>query len=101
VSQPVPFAAVRNAAGAGDAFAGAYLSSRLAGRAPAVALAWGVAAASLSVGEDGCARSYPAHDQVARLAAALPTQATRERSAPERGATNEEWSRLAKRDPVA
>jgi 2-dehydro-3-deoxygluconokinase len=56
---PVPQVVVRNAAGAGDALAGAYLAARLAGRPPAVALSWGIAAASLSVQRDGCAGSYP------------------------------------------
>jgi 2-dehydro-3-deoxygluconokinase len=56
---PVPRVPVRNAAGAGDALAGAYLAARLEGRAPAIALAWGIAAASLSVQYDGCAGSYP------------------------------------------
>ena len=45
--QDVPAVAVRNAAGAGDAFAGAYLASRLLGRSPTASLAWAVAAASL------------------------------------------------------
>lgn len=60
---PVPQVAVRNAAGAGDALAGAYLAARLEGREPATALAWGIAAASLSVQRDGCATSYPTGDE--------------------------------------
>jgi 2-dehydro-3-deoxygluconokinase len=60
---PVPRVAVRNAAGAGDALAGAYLAARLEGRAPAIALTWGVAAASLSVQRDGCAASYPSGER--------------------------------------
>jgi 2-dehydro-3-deoxygluconokinase len=56
---PVPTVPVRNAAGAGDALAGAYLAARLQGQAPAVALNCGIAAASLSVQRDGCAGSYP------------------------------------------
>ena len=65
---PVPRVPVRNAAGAGDALAGAYLAARLAGRSPATALTWGIAAASLSVQRDGCAGSYPTREQT--LAAA-------------------------------
>jgi 2-dehydro-3-deoxygluconokinase len=58
-SQPVPDATARNAAGAGDALAGAYLAGRLQGCAPVEALRWGVAAATLSVQRAGCAASYP------------------------------------------
>jgi 2-dehydro-3-deoxygluconokinase len=60
----VPAAEVVDAAGAGDALAGAYLAARLAGRAPPDALARGVAAASLSVGRPGCAASYPTAAEV-------------------------------------
>src|ERR671933_578755 len=59
IELPAPRVPVRNAAGAGDAVAGAYLAGRLQGHRPAVALAWGVAAASLSVQREGCAASYP------------------------------------------
>jgi 2-dehydro-3-deoxygluconokinase len=59
VVQPAPQVEVRNAAGAGDALAGAYLAARLRGEAPADSLAWGVAAATLSVRSDGCALAYP------------------------------------------
>ena len=59
----VPRVPVRNAAGAGDALAGAYLAARLAGHAPAIALTWGIAAASLSVQLEGCAGSYPTGEQ--------------------------------------
>jgi 2-dehydro-3-deoxygluconokinase len=69
--QPVPRVSVSNAAGAGDALAGAYLALRLAGHPPSLGLAWGVAAASLSVREPGCAASYPdvreTHAQMRRL----------------------------------
>ena len=57
--QPVPRVAVRDAAGAGDALAGAYLAARLRNVAPDASLLWGVAAATLSVGGRGCAASYP------------------------------------------
>lgn len=55
---------VVDAAGAGDALAGAYLASRMMGAAPAMALASGVAAASLSCRHTGCARAYPTADSV-------------------------------------
>ena len=70
--QDVPAVAVRNAAGAGDAFAGAYLASRLLGRSPTASLAWAVAAASLSVQEHGCAASYPDLEQTASVVPGLP-----------------------------
>jgi 2-dehydro-3-deoxygluconokinase len=66
----VPPARVRNAAGAGDAFAGAYLARRLRGDGVADAVRWGVAAATLSVGRDGCAAAYPARAETAALAGA-------------------------------
>jgi 2-dehydro-3-deoxygluconokinase len=59
IEQRVPPVPVVNAAGAGDAFAGAYLAQRLAGLPPAAALAWGVAASAQSVTRRGCASSYP------------------------------------------
>ncbi len=62
--QPVPPAQVVDAAGAGDALAGAYLAGRLAGLAPPAALARGVAAATLSVGRRGCAASYPRAEEL-------------------------------------
>jgi 2-dehydro-3-deoxygluconokinase len=72
--QPVPRVAVCDAAGAGDALAGAYLGARLRGIRPDVSLRWGVAAATLSVGARGLAASYPSlrrtSSLVARLAAA-------------------------------
>jgi 2-dehydro-3-deoxygluconokinase len=54
-----PQVEVVDAAGAGDALAGAYLASRLAGHEPPSALARAVAAASLSCRAYGCALSYP------------------------------------------
>ncbi len=69
--QPVPSADVRNAAGAGDALAGAYLAARLRGEAPARSLAWGVAAATLSVRHDGCALGYPDEAETAAMLARL------------------------------
>ena len=71
VAQPVPAVAVRNAAGAGDALAGAYLAARLRGDAPARSLAWGVAAATLSVQRDGCAAAYPSEHETAGLLARI------------------------------
>jgi 2-dehydro-3-deoxygluconokinase len=55
-----------DAAGAGDALAGAYLAARLAGEPPARALAVGVAAAGLSCRARGCAASYPSRAEVER-----------------------------------
>jgi len=63
VRQRVPAVDVVNAAGAGDAFAGAYLATRLEGGPLPVALRRGVAAASVSVGRRGCARSYPSIEE--------------------------------------
>lgn len=73
--QPVPATDVVNAAGAGDAFAGAYLARRLAGRPPSEALAWGVAASARSVSRRGCAISYPSLSEVGALASRLPAHA--------------------------
>lgn len=75
-SQPAPARGVRNAGGAGDALAGAYLAARLAGDAPAEALRPAVAAASISVGRDGCAASYPDATEVADAVGELPEQAS-------------------------
>ena len=72
VLQPVPSVTQRNAAGAGDALAGAYLAARLRGRAVADALGWGVAAASLSVQRDGCASSYPDLEETEAMVRSLP-----------------------------
>ena len=66
--RPVPVTPVVDAAGAGDALAGAYLAARLAGLQPPAALERGVTAASLSVSRPGCAASYPT---AAELEAAL------------------------------
>jgi len=71
VAQPVPAVEVRNAAGAGDALAGAYLAARLRGERPAHSLAWGVAAATLSVQRDGCAAAYPSAEETAGLLARM------------------------------
>ena len=76
--QSVPPARVRNAAGAGDAFAGAYLARRLRGDGVAAAVRWGVAAATLSVGRDGCAAGYPASGETAALVRALAEAAPAE-----------------------
>jgi 2-dehydro-3-deoxygluconokinase len=70
--QPVPSVDERNAAGAGDALAGAYLAARLQGHAPSAGLAWGVAAATLSVQREGCATSYPSREETMELAGRLP-----------------------------
>ncbi len=75
LAQPVPATDVVNAAGAGDAFAGAYLARRLAGRRPSEALAWGVAASASSVTRRGCAISYPSLSEVDALASRLPAPA--------------------------
>ncbi|MDR9370652.1 sugar kinase, partial [Conexibacter sp. JD483] len=60
-----------DAAGAGDALAGAYLARRFAGAAPAAALAAGVAASALSCQASGCALGYPQADEVAAATARL------------------------------
>lgn len=75
-AQPAPAVTVVNAAGAGDALAGAYLAARLDGAAAARALAVAVAASSLSVAQDGCASSYPSAEQVAGAVGRLPAAAT-------------------------
>lgn len=59
---------VVDAAGAGDALAGAYLSARLGGRDTLEALRRGLVAASLSCRARGCALSYPTAEAIdARL----------------------------------
>ena len=70
--QVVPGVPVISAGGAGDALAGAYLAARVRDKPPATALAWGVAAATLSVQRPGCADSYPTASQVRDLASRLP-----------------------------
>jgi 2-dehydro-3-deoxygluconokinase len=60
---------VVDAAGAGDALAGAYLAARLAGATPHDALRHGVAAAGLSCRARGCALSYPTSAEVERALA--------------------------------
>jgi 2-dehydro-3-deoxygluconokinase len=61
----LPVASV-DAAGAGDALAGAYLATRLSGGDPVRALRVGVAAAGLSCRARGCALSYPSRTEVER-----------------------------------
>lgn len=75
IAQAPPPVEVCDAAGAGDAFAGAYLASRLEGRTPAASLSRAVAAAGLSVGTPGCAPSYPTAEVADRLVPTLPAQA--------------------------
>jgi 2-dehydro-3-deoxygluconokinase len=58
-SLPAPRVQVVDAAGAGDALAGAYLALRLAGNGARESLRHGLAAASLSCARRGCALSYP------------------------------------------
>jgi 2-dehydro-3-deoxygluconokinase len=60
-----------DAAGAGDALAGAYLAARVRGTDPRRALRTGVAAAALSCRAFGCARSYPTGGEVEALAREL------------------------------
>jgi 2-dehydro-3-deoxygluconokinase len=60
-----------DAAGAGDALAGAYLAARMGGLEPRAALARGVAAAALSCRAFGCALSYPRAAEVETLAGTL------------------------------
>jgi 2-dehydro-3-deoxygluconokinase len=73
VLQPAPKVAVRAGPGAGDALAGAYLWARFQRRQPpAEALAWGVAAASLSSERDGGATAYPTPVAIATARADLP-----------------------------
>jgi 2-dehydro-3-deoxygluconokinase len=65
---------IANTAGAGDAFAGAYLASRAGGEAPVASFARAVAAASLSCERSGCARGYPTAGEVERVAKGLEGQ---------------------------
>lgn len=69
----VPAVPLVDAAGAGDALAGAYLARRLSGDAPELALRVGVAAASLSCRSRGCALSYPSRRDIEALLAAGET----------------------------
>jgi 2-dehydro-3-deoxygluconokinase len=66
-----PAVQVVDAAGAGDALAGAYLAARIDGAEPDEALRSGVAAASLSCTAAGCAISYPDSAAVEDVAVAL------------------------------
>jgi 2-dehydro-3-deoxygluconokinase len=59
-----PVVDVVDAAGAGDALAGAYLAARVRGEPEATALAEGVAAGALSCRAFGCAVSYPSRADV-------------------------------------
>lgn len=59
-----PAVEVVDAAGAGDALAGAYLAARVRGEPPPAALALGVTAASLACRAHGCALAYPSQDEV-------------------------------------
>ncbi len=73
VRQRAPAVAVCDTVGAGDALAGAYLWARFQrDEDPVESLAWGVAAASLSVQREGCASSYPDAAATARARAELP-----------------------------
>ena len=60
-----------DAAGAGDALAGAYLAARIRGLDPEPALRRGVAAAALSCRAFGCALSYPDGAEIEALAERL------------------------------
>jgi 2-dehydro-3-deoxygluconokinase len=66
-----------DAAGAGDALAGAYLATRLAGGTPEEALAVGSTAAGLSCRARGCALSYPSRDEVERRLSSRPGRSAR------------------------
>jgi 2-dehydro-3-deoxygluconokinase len=70
--QAPPSVRVLNAGGAGDALAGAFLASRLAGSSIAESLAVGVAASAASVGREGCALGYPAATEVSDTRRELP-----------------------------
>lgn len=59
IRERAPHVDVVDAAGAGDALAGAYLAARLRNESPARALEGAVVAAALSCTATGCALSYP------------------------------------------
>ncbi|MFL5962259.1 MAG: sugar kinase [Gaiellaceae bacterium] len=59
-----PTVDVVDAAGAGDALAGAYLAARVRGESEAMALLEGVVAGALSCRSFGCAASYPSKADV-------------------------------------
>ena len=65
---PAPAVEAVDAAGAGDALAGAYLAMRLSGADPGRSLAVGVAAAALSCRRRGCGRGYPTLAEVQAVA---------------------------------
>jgi 2-dehydro-3-deoxygluconokinase len=64
VHQSPPTVDLIDAAGAGDAFAGAYLAARVRGEPEATALLEGVVAGALSCRSFGCAASYPSKADV-------------------------------------
>jgi 2-dehydro-3-deoxygluconokinase len=64
VTVSAPAVDVVDAAGAGDALAGAYLAARASGTDQATALAQGVVAGALSCRAFGCAASYPTRADV-------------------------------------
>jgi 2-dehydro-3-deoxygluconokinase len=66
-----PRVEVVNAAGAGDAFAGAYLAAREQDVDSPAALAMAVGAASISCTRSGCARGYPDGAEVRGLVGGL------------------------------
>jgi 2-dehydro-3-deoxygluconokinase len=72
---PPPVVAI-DAAGAGDAVAGAYLAMRSAGQPPERALAYGVVAGTLSCRAAGCSRSYPSAMEVESAVQALDGRVT-------------------------
>jgi sugar/nucleoside kinase (ribokinase family) len=64
VNQVPPTVDVVDAAGAGDALAGAYLAARVRGESEETALIEGVVASALSCRSFGCAVSYPSKADV-------------------------------------
>jgi 2-dehydro-3-deoxygluconokinase len=64
VSHVPPPVDVVDAAGAGDALAGAYLAARVRGECEDTALLEGVVASALSCRSFGCAASYPSEADV-------------------------------------
>jgi 2-dehydro-3-deoxygluconokinase len=72
IARPALDVQVVDAAGAGDALAGAYLAARLACVPPEVAIEVGTVAAGLSCRARGCARSYPDRHAIERARGPLP-----------------------------